>query len=257
MKYRFYKYQGTGNDFVMFQDLEGRFPLSDRELVARLCDRRFGIGADGLILLRRAADHDFEMVYFNADGNVGTMCGNGGRCAVRFANDLGLIAERTTFLASDGPHEAYLAKGLVHLKMSDVTEVAEGQGYYFADTGSPHYITFVDQLAAYPVYERGKAIRHSPPFARQGGTNVNFVEEKADFLDLRTFERGVEDETFACGTGATAVALVAALRGRKSPVPIRVKGGQLQVAFSQVNGKFQNIYLIGPATFVFEGTIEI
>ncbi|MDJ1484674.1 diaminopimelate epimerase [Cytophagaceae bacterium YF14B1] len=261
MLLHFYKYQGTGNDFVIIDDRKQTFPIS-QELVAKLCDRRFGIGADGLMLLQNHPEYDFRMVYFNSDGNTSSMCGNGGRCLVRFAHALGIFKETTTFEAVDGLHEASVKDKLVYLKMNDVRYVQHEAGYDFLNTGSPHYVTFMEEVQSMThdeIVKQGRAIRYNDYFGPKGGTNVNFVEFLPDnSLFVRTYERGVEDETYSCGTGVTACALAANFHQLKSPVQIRTKGGDLQVAFNQVGEQeFTDIYLIGPAEKVFEGMIEI
>ncbi len=251
MQIHFFKYQGTGNDFIMIDDRAQDFPRHNEALVAKMCQRRFGIGADGLILLRPHSETDFEMVYFNADGKEGSMCGNGGRCTVQFAHDLGIFQTHTKFMAVDGLHEAYLENGLVALKMGDVHGIEQHGKDAFADTGSPHYLKFVENLEQHPVFEEGKKIRHS---FREGGTNVNFLKMQGDTLQVRTFERGVEDETWSCGTGVTAAALFTANINGPHAVPIQTKGGALQVRFERkADGQFEQIYLIGPAKRVFEG----
>ncbi|MBT31281.1 MAG: diaminopimelate epimerase [Thalassobius sp.] len=254
MKINFFKYQGTGNDFVMIDDRNEQFDKNDQALVASLCQRRFGIGADGLILLRKHDTTDFEMVYFNADGKEGSMCGNGGRCTVQFAYDLGIFKEHTTFLAADGLHEAYIKDGLVALKMGNVESIDKISADAFADTGSPHYLKYVDDIENYPVYSEGKSIRHS---FRTEGTNVNFMEILGEELFVRTFERGVEDETWSCGTGVTAAALFASEKMGTSNIAIKTKGGSLNVSFDKKDGRYENIYLTGPAKKVFSGSIEI
>jgi diaminopimelate epimerase len=258
MQLQFYKYQGTGNDFVMVDDRAQRFPVS-KELIEKLCNRRFGIGADGLILLQNHPQYDFKMVYFNADGNQSSMCGNGGRCLVQFAHDLGIIGNSASFEAVDGLHEAYLRNGLVELKMIDVTTVEQHADFSFLNTGSPHYVAFVEGLPEYNVYAEGKKIRNNERFGPAGGTNVNFVELLPDHtLAVRTYERGVEDETYSCGTGVTACAIVASYRELLSPVHIQTVGGKLQVAFKKQAGEvFTDIFLIGPAQQVFKGTVEL
>lgn len=239
----------------MIDDREARFPVHNQQLVAHLCHRRFGIGADGLILLRHHADYAFEMIYFNADGKIGSMCGNGGRCVVQFAHDLHLFEGVAHFLAADGPHEAYLQNGLVYLKMSDVGAVSVGEGACFVNTGSPHHVQFVDDVSNFPVVEEGRKIRHSATY-QPAGSNVNFVERTKNGLFVRTFERGVEDETYSCGTGVTAAAIVAGLQNGQHHFQIKTLGGNLEVAFKpQADGTYQDIYLIGPAEKVFEGKI--
>jgi diaminopimelate epimerase len=257
MKIPFYKYQGTGNDFVMIDNRENIFDRTNRALIADLCHRRFGIGADGLILLTSCKDYDFEMVYFNSDGNESTMCGNGGRCLVKFAYDIGVIGNETTFIAVDGPHKAYVKDNLVHLHMIDVEQINIKPEYYFLNTGSPHYVQAVQGIDAYNVFENGKKIRYSEMF-QPGGTNVNFMEEINGVLKVRTYERGVEDETYSCGTGVTAAAIASTQLGMKPPVNIMTLGGALQVTFTEnTSGKFTDVYLIGPAERVFEGQIEL
>ena len=256
---KFYKYQGTGNDFVMIDDRTEQFPQNPA-LIAQLCDRRFGIGADGLILLQNAEGYDFRMVYFNADGNQGSMCGNGGRCTVRFAHDLGVIQDSTRFIAVDGEHLASVCEEDIFLKMSDVSQIERHHEYDFLNTGSPHYVTFFSDLTELDVYEKGYAIRYADEWVARGGTNVNFVQVlDPETLFVRTYERGVEDETYSCGTGVTACALSAHLRhGMQEPINIRTLGGNLRVSFTQLeDGNFENIYLIGPAKRVFEGEISL
>jgi diaminopimelate epimerase len=253
---KFYKYQGTGNDFVVVDDRSGSFPVS-QPYIAHLCHRRFGVGADGLMLLQNAEGYDFRMVYFNADGTEGSMCGNGGRCLVRFAHDLGIIGNETTFIAVDGEHQAKVSPEVISLKMIDVNEVEKNEIYDFMNTGSPHYVEYVEDLKNMDVYQKGKNIRYSEPFVSRGGTNVNFVEVVGDNqLEVRTYERGVEDETYACGTGVTACALSANLRyGFEDFVDIKVLGGQLRIEFDRTETGYENIFLIGPAVRVFEGMI--
>lgn len=253
---KFYKYQGTGNDFVVVDDRSKSFPIS-QEFIARLCHRRFGIGADGLMLLQEAEGYDFRMVYFNSDGTEGSMCGNGGRCLVRFAHDLGIIDDSTVFIAVDGEHEAKVTKEVISLKMIDVNNIEETPEYDFMNTGSPHYVAYVSDLQNYDVYSTGKAIRYGEPFVSKGGTNVNFVEVTGEnALAVRTYERGVEDETYACGTGVTACAISANIRlGFDKFVDIKVMGGQLRIEFERTENGYQNVFLIGPAMRVFEGEI--
>ncbi|WP_353181668.1 diaminopimelate epimerase [Parapedobacter lycopersici] len=256
--YPFYKYQGAGNDFILFDNRTGFFDRNNEALVRQLCDRRFGIGGDGLMLLQSIDGYDFEMVYFNADGGEGSMCGNGGRCIVAFARDIRLIDSEADFLAADGRHHARIAgNGLIHLKMTDVDKIEQQAGAYVLNTGSPHYVQEVNDLAAFPVVAEGQKIRYNDTFRAQG-INVNFVQPEGAGYFVRTYERGVEDETLACGTGATAVALAMAYKTGKSgdtQTPIRVAGGQLNIQFRRQGDEFSEVYLVGPAQFVFKGEV--
>lgn len=258
MEIAFYKYQGTGNDFVMIDDRSNSFPVS-QEFVAHLCDRRFGIGADGLILLQNAEGFDFRMVYFNADGAEGSMCGNGGRCTVRFAHDLGLFDTTTTFIAVDGVHEATASEEVINLKMSNVAAIEQLDGHDYMNTGSPHYVAVVEDLKATDVVGVGKSIRYGEVYGPKGGTNVNFVEVVAENqIKVRTYERGVEDETYSCGTGVTACALSSnAHFGWSGPVEIETLGGNLTVTFEPEGEGYKNIYLCGPAVHVFQGNVAV
>lgn len=253
----FFKYQGTGNDFVMIDNRESAFP-EDIKYVQRLCDRRFGIGADGLILIQNHPSLDFEMVYFNADGSK-SLCGNGSRCAVNFARQLEIIDHKTSFLTIDGEYSATIDdKQIVHLNMRDIEGLATKNEAFFLDNGSPHHIIFTNNNEETNVYRTGKTIRESDEY-KPSGTNVNFVEIlDNNSIDVRTFERGVEDETLSCGTGVTASSLAASEKGVQSPIQVKTKGGNLSVKFDKgAGGKFTNIYLAGPAEMVFAGKIEI
>lgn len=258
----FFKYQGTGNDFVMIDDRARLFPAGNQALIGQLCHRRFGIGADGLILLQNDDAYDFRMVYFNADGAEGSMCGNGGRCIVRFAHDLGLFTDKTRFRAIDGEHLAEVRGDEIFLKMSDVSGIEDRNGVTFLDTGSPHVVQFVtdlDDASVVNVVPDGRTLRYDSRFA-PGGTNVNYVQVvDGNTLYVRTYERGVEDETYSCGTGVTAVALAAHARHTMAgPVAIKTLGGNLRVSFNALpNGGFDTIYLIGPAQRVFAGEIAV
>lgn len=255
----FFKYQGTGNDFVILDNRKGEIAFS-REQVALFCDRRFGIGADGLMLLNSHPAYDFEMKYYNADGGESTMCGNGGRCLVKFAADSGIIRENYRFLAIDGEHLASIeSNGNVALKMNDVATIQNENGNFILNTGSPHFVNLVENVMELDVVKKGREVRYSDAFSKEG-INVNFVEvrKNGDGIIVRTYERGVEDETFSCGTGVTAAALVShpAQEGSNT-VAIKTKGGSLQVAYEKTAKGFQNIWLIGPAVKVFEGRIEV
>ncbi|MEO1517041.1 MAG: diaminopimelate epimerase [Bacteroidota bacterium] len=258
----FVKYQGTGNDFVLIDNRQTQWlARGEVKRIERLCDRRFGIGADGLILLENHPDCDFEMVYFNADGRESSMCGNGGRCIVQFAHHLGAIENSCRFLAIDGYHDALVrSDGWIELKMSKVTSVEKGEDYYLLNTGSPHYVIFAEDLDDIDVVANGQAIRYSKRF-RAEGVNVNFVERRSDGILVATYERGVEGETLSCGTGVTAAAICHYL---DDPSPLRQlvgiqsKGGPLQVRFqAQADGVFEDIWLCGPAVRVFEGEVVI
>jgi diaminopimelate epimerase len=257
MVLNFSKYQATGNDFVLVDNRSGGYFFT-KEQIVKICDRRFGVGADGLILVENDPHSDFKMVYFNSDGSQ-SLCGNGCRSAIDFAMHLGMVKGIAKFQAFDGLHEGeLLTDGTIRLAMNNVMEVSKLGDDFFINTGSPHFIKFVSDLSNYPVVLEGREIRHSKPFA-PSGTNVNFAELKAhNTLSVRTYERGVEDETLSCGTGATAVALAASLKGYSSPITIEVIGGKISVEFkTSQSGTFENIFLIGPAKMVFQGELEL
>ena len=255
MNIEFTKYQGAGNDFVMIDNRKEDFPKDDPVLIAKLCDRRFGIGADGLILLENDKEIDFRMVYFNADGKESTMCGNGGRCIVSFAQQLGLIGNETTFSAIDGLHHAVVQEdGRVALGMKDVESIEQvSKNEYVLDTGSPHYVIVVDEMPE-DILKQAHAIRYNERFKKEG-INVNFIVIKENQIHIRTYERGVENETLACGTGAVAAAIVASNYQNKMIFEIKTRGGYLSVEIS--NLKNQNLYskikLIGEAKPIFSG----
>lgn len=259
MIHTFYKYQGTGNDFVMVDNRTNTFPKNDTKLIGHLCDRKFGIGADGLILLENDGNADFRMVYYNSDGNESTMCGNGGRCIVAFAKALDIIDNETDFVAVDGKHHATVDDmGIVSLHMKDVNAVSVYENYVFLDTGSPHHVEIVEELEKFDVKGVGSSIRYSGLYGDKG-SNVNFVAKAgADKFSVRTYERGVEDETLSCGTGVTAVAIAMKVLENtdSNTVTLLTPGGTLSVSFTQNGKQFTDIYLTGPAQFVFNGTIE-
>jgi diaminopimelate epimerase len=257
MKIPFYKYQGTGNDFVIIDNRSLFFPKDNNEAIKNICDRHFGIGADGLILLENDAVADFKMVYFNSDGSESTMCGNGGRCIVAFANFLGLIADKTTFNAIDGNHFAEITNDIVSLQMIDIKEVDLSENHTFLNTGSPHHVQVVDNLEDFLVVIAGRKLRNA---YGDEGSNINFVEKIDDQnFSVRTYERGVEDETLACGTGVTAVAIAMHKTNKTSEknINLKVVGGKLQVSFDEDNGVYTNVFLKGAAEFVFKGEITI
>ena len=254
MKYTFYKYQGTGNDFVIIDNRSQIFPKENVKMIAQICDRRYGIGADGLLLLEEHDSLDFTMVYFNADGHPGTMCGNGGRCIVHFANFLNVIKNETVFEASDGLHEAKIKEGIISLKMNDVSEIKITENFAFLNTGSPHHVEMVNDLAKFPVKQRGEFIRYNT--YGDEGSNINFVSQLNDEeFSVRTYERGVEDETLSCGTGVTAVAIAMYETNKTiaNNITLHTEGGILEVRFIKENEKYASIYLSGPAQQVFKG----
>lgn len=263
MKIRFAKYQGTGNDFILIDDRTRLFSATQEE-IAKLCHRRMGIGADGLILLRAHPSADFEMIYFNSDGREGSLCGNGGRCITAFAAELGIITTKAQFMAFDGPHEAEVLRAnreagryQINLKMQDVTSTEPIDGTCFIDTGSPHFVLVKDNIESIDVFKEGSAIRYSESFKKQG-TNVDFICKNANGIAMRVYERGVEEETYSSGTGAVACALTAALLGwTKSPCAIETKGGVLMVDYQKEGLLFTNIWLNGPATKSFDGILSI
>lgn len=254
-----YKYQGTGNDFVMIDNRLRIFPKNDINLIAKLCDRRFGIGADGLILLENDNATDFKMVYYNSDGNQSSMCGNGGRCLVAFAKKLGIIKNKATFIAIDGLHQATINENdIVSLQMKDVSEIDIHEKYVFLNTGSPHHIQIIENLASFDVKKEGEKIRYSNLYGKEG-SNVNFVTQISENeFSIRTYERGVEDETLSCGTGATATAIAMNFMGKtkSNNIIINVEGGKLEVSFQENSEVFTNVFLKGPAEFVFEVNYE-
>ncbi len=254
MAITFFKYHGTGNDFVLIDNRDGQFPKDDRQLVARMCARRFGIGADGLILLENHPTLDFKMIYYNSDGNIGSMCGNGGRCVVHFARYIGLIESEAFFEAADGHHQATLSDEMISLKMGNVQTATMKKDSAFINTGSPHHVEMVENLGEYDVFKKGKSIRDQLYGA--DGANINFVEQvEGNTFAMRTYERGVEAETYSCGTGATAVALAMFSQGKTQDetVTLNTLGGPLRVRFKKTGTGFSDIYLEGPATMVYKG----
>jgi diaminopimelate epimerase len=261
MTVSFHKYQGTGNDFIILDNRDRQYSLLTADQIRRLCDRRYGIGADGLMMMQDREGYHFEMKYYNADGKEGSMCGNGSRCIVLFAWNAGIKKEHYKFLASDGPHEAEIdMDGNISVKMKDVPFIRKFHGDFILDTGSPHYVKMVNDVLNLDVFKKGRDIRYSKQF-EQEGINVNFVEhlEDADKILVRTYERGVEDETWSCGTGVTAAALVCYHNENGfNAVEVKTLGGTLLVKYDRINDEsYTNIWLCGPAEKVFEGTMEL
>ena len=262
--FKFYKYHGAGNDFIIIDDRTLFFDMGNQAFISRLCDRRFGIGADGLMLLQNSPSHDFNMIYYNSDGKQGTMCGNGGRCIVVFAENLGLINDETIFTAIDGVHKAKIIENnspdyVVKLDMIDVNIIQLFDKYSLIDTGSPHYVEFVDDVESIDVYNNGQHIRYNSLYGKEG-VNVNFVELINNHtLSVRTYERGVEAETYSCGTGATACALIANYRSilGGNEIDIIARGGNLSVSFEVENSRYFNVKLKGPAQLVYVGDYKL
>ncbi len=260
MEINFSKYHGNGNDFVVIDNRSNTFPAGDNELVRRLCDRNFGIGGDGLMLMEKKDGYDFHMRYFNSDVREATMCGNGGRCMIHFAYRLGVVKHTVVFSGIDGRHEGSISgQKTVRLRMKDVTAIEQDGDAYIIDTGSPHYVVFTDDVDDMDVVARGREVRYSDKFS-PGGINVNFVCVRKNGIHIRTYERGVENETLACGTGSVAAAICARLKSPLSDHTVKVytSGGLLEVSFkTRSKSIFTDIWLTGPAQFVFEGTIDI
>ena len=259
----FSKFHGAGNDFVIIDNREGIYNLSTKQ-IALICHRHFGVGADGLMLLNASKLYDFEMKYYNSDGKEGSMCGNGGRCIIAFADYIRMPKKEFVFSAVDGLHKAIILNNdqpiwEVSLQMIDVTGVDTTVGNYFLDTGSPHHIEFVDDVEQIDVYKMGKSIRYSKQYESIGGVNVNFVSFHEAQINVRTYERGVEAETLACGTGVTAVAMAIAIMNNviKGDYKLRARGGDLKVRFDRGEDHFTNVWLTGPAALVFSGEIKL
>lgn len=259
MEYTFYKYQGAGNDFILFDNRNLNFPKNNVNLYKQLCDRRFGVGADGLMLLENIDGYDFKMVYFNSDGRESSMCGNGGRCIVRFAEYLGIVKSECRFLAVDGMHYAKISEKTIELQMIDVSSWKVLGNDYEIHTGSPHYIRWVKELSKLDVYNEGRNIRYNEVYKNEG-ININFIEETVNGINVRTYERGVEDETLSCGTGVTACAMAYVLKHNQSgaqSVDINTPGGKLKVQFTLDSKGFEQVFLVGPAEKVFQGQINV
>ena len=259
MNFQFEKYQGAGNDFIIIDDRKENFPDQDHRLIQNLCDRHFGIGADGLILLRDSAGSDFRMLYFNSCGHSGSLCGNGSRCLFAFAKKHQMVGKEGTFETSEGIHKGSITSDdLICIDMGDVLEIEKRGADIFMDTGSPHHIAFVDEVSTIDVKAQGAAIRYGAPYFKSG-SNANFVKKvNQNEFNIRTYERGVEDETLACGTGAVAAAIAGHFSGQTSlnTLMINALGGRLQVSFTPDSGQYKNIQLIGPANYIFSGNLN-
>ena len=260
MLIHFQKYQGTGNDFVMLDNLTGQYNDLSIAQIVQICDRRFGVGADGLIKINTHNSLDFEIDYYNSDGSK-SFCGNGARCSVAFAKSLGIDVTNTRFLAIDGQHSAQMKDETITLDMLSVNAVIQDDNSFELNTGSPHYVRFVRDFGNENIVTEGRQIRYSEPY-KKDGINVNLVEVLGvNSIKIATYERGVEDETLSCGTGATACALVVGFtenRIGKNEIAVQVKGGDLKVDYEYLGkGSFTNIKLIGPAEFVFKGEINV
>ena len=260
MEIVFSKYHGTGNDFICVDNRDRLFPANDQKFIKRLCHRRFGIGSDGLVLIQEdEGNNDFKMRYFNSDGLEGSMCGNGGRCAVHFARKLGIVSAFTYFSAIDGAHKARIENNRVELGMSDVFEYKIFHEKYFVDTGSPHLVVFTDKIKSVDVLNQGKKLRHDKSISSEG-VNVNFVQMMDEKnIHVRTYERGVENETWSCGTGAIASAIATPIKIRYKHglylTKVMTRGGELEVSFDKKGNLFDKVTLTGPATEVFQGSI--
>jgi len=260
MRLNFSKYEGAGNDFIVIDDRKQSFPKEDVNFISHLCHRQFGIGADGLILLREVKDFDFQMVYFNSDGRESSMCGNGARCITQFAHDIGIVSDKYQFKAIDGSHESIiLSNNIATVKMSDVMGIEIGSDYYFINTGSPHCVIFINDLDALDIIKEAHKVRYNGRF-KTDGVNVNFVTVTTNENRMRTYERGVENETLACGTGTVAVAIALAEKNKNTSLHqqylIKAPGGNLKVTFNRKTEEFTNIWLEGPVHRVFSGVYE-
>jgi diaminopimelate epimerase len=257
MTLSFDKYQATGNDFVMIDNRKGIFPKDNHLLIARLCDRKFGLGADGLILIEEANEANYSMLYFNADGAPGSFCGNGSRAATRFAESLGMISGQGSLQAFDGQHTAEIDRNLIKVSMANVQNGSKVLNGTFIDTGSPHYVEIRDDLEIMDVFTEGKKLREDDQF-KPGGSNINFIKIKnKSHIKVRTFERGVENETLSCGTGVTAAAMIATKEKGPHTIKVETLGGVLEIKFDRTAAGFENVFLTGPAERVFSGKIEI
>jgi diaminopimelate epimerase len=263
-KILFSKYHGTGNDFIIIDNREQKVEFKNPAEVSQLCHRHFGIGADGLILLENSTHATFRMVYYNSDGWEGSMCGNGGRCLAAFAHKLGLAGPLAVFEASDGLHQALIpedgdSESLISLRMKDVSGIVKETNCYLMDTGSPHCVVITPDAASVDVILEGRKVRYNDRF-RERGINVNFISFRDNVTVIRTYERGVENETWSCGTGSVAAALASVLEGKNAEpgfVDLEAKGGKLRVRFQRQHDTFIDIWLEGLVAHVYDGEITI
>lgn len=259
MLFSFVKYQGTGNDFVLIDNTEAHFPVTNHQAIAQICHRNFGIGADGFICIEKDTTTDFYMRYFNSDGYEGSLCGNGSRCAIHYAKTLGLTTDKVMFSAADGVHHAQFINSEIALKLHNISTWEQRENAIFLDTGSPHHVVFVPDINTVDVTAEGAKIAHAAPYFSDG-TNVNFVQlMDVNTLYVRTYERGVEAETLSCGTGVTAAALAAHISKKTTSIAIQIqtRGGNLNVSFSPTTSGYEAVVLQGPAAPVFTGNWEI
>ncbi len=255
MQLQFSKYQGTGNDFILIDDRKEKFPKKN-QVIKKLCDRKFGVGADGLILIQNHPNVDYKMIYFNSDGSQ-SLCANGSRCGFAYARTLEMVQDVATFKTTDGVHKIKFQNNLIHFQLFDVEYIKKLENnQWYVDIGSPHHIV-ITQEEQKNIIEEGRKIRNLPVYSNQNGTNVNFAQPLKNKISIRTYERGVEDETLSCGTGATSVGLVASEMGYKSPVMIETKGGVLMVSFRKLEKGFSDIWLAGSVEKTFDGNIII
>ena len=259
MKINFSKYNGAGNDFILIDDRENLIN-DNKSLISYLCNRHFGIGGDGLIILKESINSDFEILHYTSDGNLGSLCGNGSRCAVLFAYNKDIISKKTVFHAFDGIHNAeILDNGLIKMEMKVNSDIVSNSYGTWLDTGSPHLVVEKNDTDKLDVNIEGRLIRYND-FYKEEGVNVNFVEKISDdHFKIRTYERGVENETLACGTGSTASAICMNFLGKtnSSNITMQCKGGDLNVQFNSSEKNYKEISITGPAELVFEGVVEV
>ena len=259
MKIKFSKYNGAGNDFIIIDNRNDNINYNS-SLIKNICDRNFGIGGDGLIIIKNSISSDFEILHYTSDGNLGSLCGNGSRCAIAFAYQNNIIDKNTVFEAFDGVHEAeIISDGLIKMEMKINSDIIQNKYGTWLDTGSPHLVIEKENTDKLDVNLEGSLIRYNDHYKREG-VNVNFVEKLSnETFKIRTYERGVENETLACGTGSTASAICMNYLGKSNSniITMKCQGGDLKVQFNSKDKDFTNISITGPANLVFEGQIDI